>query len=66
VAISPTTNYTLGGVLTDSLNLAIDPSGALWITNYGGNQIVEMMGPIAPVVTPLSFAAGAGKLGTRP
>ena len=66
-AISPaTTNYTLGGVLNDSLNIAIDPSGDLWITNYQGNEIVELIGPAAPVPTPLSYAAGAGLLGTRP
>jgi hypothetical protein len=72
-AISPTTNYTLGSgtpndpyVLSDSLNLAVDPSGDIWITNYGGGKIVELIGPAAPVVTPLSLAAGAGTLGTEP
>ena len=65
-AISPSTNYTLGGVLTDALNVAVDGSGDLWITNYGGNQIVEMMGPVAPAVTPLSKAAGSNQLGVRP
>lgn len=82
-AISPATNYvpeaqypatgtTLSKVLPDPLNVAIDPSGNLWITNYAGtttpNQgsVVEIVGTAAPVVTPLSLAAGNGKLGTKP
>ena len=80
LAISPTTNYipeaqyvsqtgVLGGVtkmLDDSLNVAIDPSGNVWITNYLGNAVVEIVGAAAPVVTPLSLAAGTNKLGTTP
>ena len=77
-AISPTTNYipqTLySGVRTpantnlldDSLNLAIDPSGNVWITNYLGGAVVELVGAAAPVVTPLSVAAANGQLGTKP
>jgi hypothetical protein len=65
-AISPSTNYTFGGILDDPLNLAIDPSGDIWVTNYGGSQIVEVIGAAAPVVTPLSTAANSGKLGTLP
>jgi hypothetical protein len=66
VAISPSTNYTLGGILNDPLNLAIDLSGNIWITNYGGNQIVELVGGGAPVVTPFSVASTNGKLGAKP
>jgi DNA-binding beta-propeller fold protein YncE len=66
VAISPSTNYTLGGILNDPLNIAVDLSGNLWITNYGGDQIVEMVGGGAPVVTPLSVASTSGKLGSKP
>lgn len=66
VAISPSTNYTLGGILNDPLNLAIDPSGNLWITNYGGNAITELIGTAAPVVTPISVASHNGSLGTKP
>lgn len=65
-AISPSTNYTYGGVLNDPLNIAIDPSGDLWVTNYGGSELVEILGGAAPVVTPLSAAANAGELGTEP
>lgn len=66
VAISPSTNYTYGGILDDPLNLAIDPSGDIWVTNYGGSKLVEIVGAAAPVVTPLSNAANNGQLGTAP
>jgi hypothetical protein len=81
-AISPGTNYlpeteypnaptTFVPTLTDPLNLAIDPSGNIWITNYnsgGISSVTEIVGTAAPVVTPLSAAAGASpnKLGAKP
>jgi hypothetical protein len=80
-AISPSTNYlpqaqypasgtTLTAVLPDPLNLAIDPSGNIWITNFTNNtttgSVVEIVGAAAPVVTPLSVAAGTNKLGQKP
>ncbi len=85
-AISPPTNYlpesqypstvtTFTRVMADPLNLAIDPSGNIWITNYAGNlgtpngnnsSVTEIVGAAAPVVTPLSVAAGTNKLGTKP
>jgi len=66
VAVSPSTNYTYGGILDDPLNIAIDPSGDIWVTNYGGSKLVEIIGGAAPVVTPLSNAANSGKLATAP
>jgi hypothetical protein len=77
VAVSPTGNYkpaifsgSSGATtyfLTDPLNAAIDGSGDIWITNYGGEEIVEMIGAAAPVVTPLSYATGTTPgLGARP
>lgn len=76
-AISPTSNYileaqypatatTYTNMLNDSLNVAIDPSGNVWVTNYLGNSVVEVVGAAAPVVTPLSVAAGTNKLGQTP
>jgi hypothetical protein len=77
LAISPPTNYypeaqypanatTFTPILNDSLNLAIDPSGNIWITNYLGGSVAEIVGAAAPVVTPLSVAAGTNKLGVKP
>jgi hypothetical protein len=80
LAISPPKNYspvawsTTGALfkeLTDPLNIAIDPSGNLWITNYdgtnsAGSSVVEIIGVAAPVVTPLSLAAGNNALGAKP
>jgi hypothetical protein len=77
-AISPTTNYVpeaqypatptdkFTPLLNGSLNLAIDPSGNVWITNYSGGGVTEIIGAAAPVVTPLSVAAGNGQLGQKP
>jgi DNA-binding beta-propeller fold protein YncE len=33
--------------------LAIDPSGNLWVTNFGGDSVTEFIGVAAPVRTPL-------------
>lgn len=76
-AISPPTNYvpqaqypatatTATNILYGSLNLAIDPSGNLWVTNYTGNSVVELVGAAAPVATPLSVAAANNQLGQKP
>jgi hypothetical protein len=66
VAVSPSTNYTYGGILDDPLNIAIDPSGNIWVTNYGGSKLVEILGAAAPVVTPFSASANNGTLGQLP
>lgn len=76
-AISPSTNYypeaqypatsnTFTRILYGALNLAIDPSGNVWVTNYTGNSVAEIVGAAAPVETPLSLAAGDNKLGIKP
>jgi hypothetical protein len=77
LAISPPTNYipeaqypanatTFTTMLNDSLNLAVDPSGNVWCTNYLGNAVVELVGAGSPTVTPLSVAAATGKIGQKP
>jgi len=77
LAISPPTNYipeaqypataaTFTKMLNDSLNIAIDPSGNVWVTNYIGGSVAEIVGAAAPVVTPLALAAGNNMLGVAP
>jgi ligand-binding sensor domain-containing protein len=49
--------------------LAIDPSGNVWVTDYNngsGNSLTEFIGAAAPVVTPVSVAVKNGQLGSRP
>jgi hypothetical protein len=62
----PTTNYTLGGQLTDPLNIAMDQSGNLWITTNTNNTVVEWIGAGAPLYNPLSLASKNNALSTRP
>jgi len=63
------TNYYGGGsstIFSDALNLQADPSGNLWITNYAGSRIVELLGVAAPTWEPLSDAANHNALGSKP
>jgi hypothetical protein len=64
-AISGTGGYT-GGSMSTPYGLAVDMSGNVWVGNAGANRLVELIGAATPVVAPLSVAAGASKLGTRP
>jgi hypothetical protein len=57
---------TVSNVLNDPLNVAVDISGDIFITNYSGNSIVEFIGLATPLYGPLGVAAGAGKIGTAP
>jgi hypothetical protein len=62
-------NFYGGGnssVMNDALNLAIDPSGYIWVANYGGSRITELIGVAAPTYTPLSSASYYNLLGGRP
>jgi hypothetical protein len=51
------------GILNVQSGLAIDGSGNIWFTNFTANQVAEIIGMAAPVVTPL---ASTNALGTRP
>jgi len=80
VAVSPSNGYqpqyipsggSLTNMLSGPLNVAIGPSGTLWITNFSGNSIVELIGLAAPTTTPLSAAAiplsyTQGSIGYKP
>ena len=65
-ALSPATNYTVGGLLSGPLGLSVDLSGDLIVTNFTGNSIVEVIGAAAPTYLPLGVAAANGKLGAKP
>ncbi len=62
----PADATTFTPILDGPLNLAIDPSGNVWITNYTGGGVVELIGAAAPVATPLSVAAANNQLGAKP
>jgi len=65
-AVSPSTNYTIGGLLSGPQGLAVDPSGDLIITNFTGDSVVEVIGAATPTYLPLGVAAANGKLGAKP
>jgi streptogramin lyase len=64
--ISPSTNYLAGGVTSQLLNIAADPSGNVWATDYFGNNFVEFVGMAGPTYTPIALAAKNNKLGVAP
>jgi hypothetical protein len=80
VAVSPANGYqpqyipsggSLTNMLNGPLNVAIGPSGTLWITNFSGNSILELIGLAAPTTTPLASAAiplsyTQGSIGYKP
>jgi hypothetical protein len=58
-------------LLNDPLNVAVDISGDVFVTNYAGGagangSIVEFIGLATPLYGPLGVAAGASKIGTTP
>jgi hypothetical protein len=63
--ISPYAGYYLPGTIGWE-GTAIDGSGNVWIVNYGGNEVFEIVGAAAPVMTPLAAAVKNDKLGQRP
>ena len=65
-ALSPPTNYTVGGLLTGPQGLSVDLSGDLIITNFTGDSIVEVIGAATPTYLPLGVAAANSKLGAKP
>jgi hypothetical protein len=52
-AISPSTGYGLDAKLLQPYGLAIDPSGNIWVSNKGGNDLVMFFGMAAPTKTPM-------------
>lgn len=58
-AVSPTTGYGLDAGLTLPFGLALDPSGDVWVSNFGGSSIVMFFGLAAPTATPVLAAPAA-------
>ena len=56
--------------LTSANQLAIDPSGNIWVAdntvNANANSIFEIVGAAAPAVTPIVLALKNGTVGARP
>jgi hypothetical protein len=63
--VSPSTGFQ-SGLLSSPKQLAIDPSGDVWVVNTGNQTLTELIGIAAPTYTPLSAASGANALGGRP
>jgi hypothetical protein len=58
-------------VLKNPYKIAVDGSGNVWVANLGSGvagsgMITQFVGAAQPVVTPLSVAVKAAKLGQRP
>jgi hypothetical protein len=51
-AVSPSTGYGLDAKLLLPYGLAIDPSGNIWVSNKGGNDLVMFFGLATPTKTP--------------
>ena len=77
--VSPTAGCQAGGYVkndfTITLDMAIDPSGNVWVLNSGtssttvptnGVSVTEVVGAAVPVVTPLSVAVKNNTLATKP
>lgn len=58
-AISPSTGYGLAAQLLLPYGLAIDPSGNVWVSNKGGNDLVMFFGLAVPTKTPMTVTPQA-------
>jgi hypothetical protein len=52
-ALSPAAGWAPDAQLLEAFALAIDPSGNIWVTNFGSNTVTEFVGMASPVKTPL-------------
>jgi streptogramin lyase len=51
--ISPSTGYGLDAGLVEPFGLALDPSGNIWVSDEGANQVVMFFGVATPTATPV-------------
>jgi streptogramin lyase len=52
-ALSPAGGLGADASLLEAYAIAVDPSGNLWISNFGSNLLTQFVGLAAPVKTPL-------------
>src|SRR5665213_673577 len=69
--MSPATGFVLdqsSHLFSSPYGIAIDPSGNVWLTRTGNltDDIYEIVGAAAPVVTPLAAGVKNNMLGSRP
>ena len=55
VALSPATGYQAAGI-SNPRGIAIDPSGNVWLTDFTGNAVTELLGSATPAATPMTPA----------
>jgi hypothetical protein len=51
--LSPASGWAPDSGIIEAFGLAIDPSGNIWVTDFGQNALTEYVGLAAPVKTPL-------------
>jgi sugar lactone lactonase YvrE len=51
--ISPTAGWGPDAALLEAYGIAIDPSGNVWVTNFGNNTLTEFVGMATPLKTPV-------------
>jgi streptogramin lyase len=52
--VSPSTGFGTDAAMLQPYGLAVDPSGSIWVSNFGNNTLTEFVGVAAPVKTPLA------------
>jgi sugar lactone lactonase YvrE len=52
-ALSPGTGFGVDAGMKEPFGTAVDASGNLWVTDFGGSAVVEFVGVAGPVKTPL-------------
>lgn len=58
-ALSPSTGYGLDANLHLPYGLAVDPSGNVWVSSKGGNDLVMFFGLATPTKTPMAVTPQA-------
>jgi hypothetical protein len=61
-----TDGYQGSDTLETASGTAIDSSGNVWVLNSSAQNVTELIGAAAPVLTPLALAVSNNSLGARP